>query len=691
MRNITLLCAAALLLRALSLPAQVPDLMNYQGHLVTSSGTNIDDGNYDLTFRIFSADAGGTTNWGPQQFAGVPVVNGRFNLMLGPTDAANRKLATAFSNDFAFLEIQIGVNSPIQPRQQILSTPFAFKAADSQNLAGTNWSALFNNGNPATGKIFVDRIPSGPGSFLNADRLDGLESSLLWKLEGNSGATPNNFLGTTDGQPLEFRVNNQRALRLEYVLGTANVIGGSRHNTVSSGAYGVTIAGGGSSSTSNSVAAPYGTISGGQNHTIQVDADHCTISGGESNVIQNAADHSTISGGRYGIIESNAEYSTISGGFQNRIHTSANYSTISGGGNNTVQTNAVSSTIAGGNLNTIQRNAESATISGGNNNIIQQNGDGSTIAGGRQNVVWTNAADSTISGGLANSIQIFAFLSTVAGGFGNTIHSNAFYSTISGGANNTIQTNAVVSTISGGQQNTIQSNAIYSTISGGWRNATLPDAAFATIPGGDRNTATNRAFAAGTRAKAIHTGAFVWCDHQELDMASTNANSMTIRASGGYRFFVGGGTGVYLAPFTGSWTTLSDRNLKENFEPVDVHAVLDKVAALPLSTWNYRGQTNGVRHIGPMAQDFKAAFGVGAGDTGITTVDADGVALAAIQALNEIVTNQKARIDDQNEKLRALEATVMVLQEKLVSIEARILPAIKEAAIEKTPPQAGSF
>ena len=87
---------------------------------------------------------------------------------------------------------------------------------------------------------------------------------------------------------------------------------------------------------------------------------------------------------------------------------------------------------------------------------------------------------------------------------------------------------------------------------------------------------------------------------------------------------------------------MSDRNAKENFKPVNARAVLDKVAALPVSTWNYKAQTNGVRHIGAMAQDFKRAFGVGETDTGINTVDADGIALAAIQGLNQIVQEKDA-------------------------------------------------
>jgi len=68
----------------------------------------------------------------------------------------------------------------------------------------------------------------------------------------------------------------------------------------------------------------------------------------------------------------------------------------------------------------------------------------------------------------------------------------------------------------------------------------------------------------------------------------------------------------------------SDRNVKEGFEAVDRHSVLAAVAALPIERWSYKGEP--VRHLGPMAQDFAAAFGLGADDRHIFPLDAAGVA-----------------------------------------------------------------
>jgi len=79
---------------------------------------------------------------------------------------------------------------------------------------------------------------------------------------------------------------------------------------------------------------------------------------------------------------------------------------------------------------------------------------------------------------------------------------------------------------------------------------------------------------------------------------------------------------------------------------------------IPLETWNYKTQVDDIRHIGPMAQDFYAAFGVGENDTTISTVDADGVALAAIQGLYQ--------------RLQAAEAENAALQQQVDDLEARL-------------------
>ena len=101
----------------------------------------------------------------------------------------------------------------------------------------------------------------------------------------------------------------------------------------------------------------------------------------------------------------------------------------------------------------------------------------------------------------------------------------------------------------------------------------------------------------------------------------------------------------------GTWTNASSRTLKHAFAPVDALAVLNKVVALPISTWQYKASNEGA-HMGPVAEDFSEAFGLGSSDKSISTVDADGVALAAIQGLYRAMQDENALL---RARLAALE------------------------------------
>lgn len=126
-------------------------------------------------------------------------------------------------------------------------------------------------------------------------------------------------------------------------------------------------------------------------------------------------------------------------------------------------------------------------------------------------------------------------------------------------------------------------------------------------------------------------------------------------------------SGVTMAAGSGSWSALSDRNVKTAIEPSDTRAVLDKLVAMPVSEWSYIAQGEDIRHIGPMAQDFSAAFGVGENDTTISTVDADGVALAAIQGLNQKLETELAQSRAEN---AGLQAQLQQLADRLAALEA---------------------
>lgn len=134
-------------------------------------------------------------------------------------------------------------------------------------------------------------------------------------------------------------------------------------------------------------------------------------------------------------------------------------------------------------------------------------------------------------------------------------------------------------------------------------------------------------------------------------------SSFWARASGGATFVTGfdanglPASGVMLAPGSGAWSTLSDRAAKLGFQRADPEEILRKVRELPVGYWSYRTQDPGIRHIGPTAQDFRSAFGLGEDDKHISTVDADGVILAAIQGLLRRVEENDSRIRDLERRL----------------------------------------
>ena len=343
---------------------------------------------------------------------------------------------------------------------------------------------------------------------------------------------------------------------------------------------------------------------------------------------------------------SGGKNSFIGGGSQNT--TSGSHATIGGGQLNTADS---LSTVGGGSFN---HASSLGTIGGGQGNTAADLG---TVGGGGLNTA--SGPWSTIAGGYFNlSLGQWSF---VGGGYGNTASSDG---SVSGGQYNSAGERA---SVGGGVANS--AFGYESTISGGGFN--YASGQHATVAGGRENRAGgNFSFAAGRRAKANHAGSFVWGDGQNVDKTSSAADQFNVYASGGARIFsnAAGSAGVLLAPGGGSWSSVSDRAAKENLAPVDAREVLERVCALPISTWNFRTQDASIRHMGPMAQDFRAAFGLGASDRTLDTIDTDGVALAAIQGLSSRMDEWIAAKEAEIAELR--EANT-VLARRLASLESR--------------------
>ncbi len=464
----------------------------YQGRLDAAGSPA--NGIYDLQFALFDAASGGTQQSGTWTQLTQGVTNGLFTVELD--------FGSFFPGASRWLEIGVRTNggssfTTLTPRQKFTATPYAITAG---NFSGSITAAQLPAGvvtNSASGVNLTGSF-SGNGANVtnvNAATLGGLSSTGFWKTNGNAGANPTNgaFLGTTDNLPVEFRVNGARVLRLEpntqgvvSTITAPNVIGGWAGNRITNSAIGATIWGGGSNVYENVVGADFGTVSGGRQNS--AGGAEATVAGGRAN--------SAI-----------GLNSTVSGGYANTA--SGLYGTVSGGEFN-LAANADFAAISGGLQNTIQSNAYHATIGGGANNSVRSNAWRGTVGGGAANTV--GVAEGTVAGGAFNSA--LGFSATIGGGGGNA--ASGEWSTIAGGRNNLL------------------TNADYATISGGLANLVKTNAAFSTIPGGLQNEAGGAyGFAAGRRAKASHTGAFVWADSTDADFLSTGADQFLIRATGG--------------------------------------------------------------------------------------------------------------------------------------------------------------
>jgi trimeric autotransporter adhesin len=590
----------------------------------------------DLNSQLSAASLGTTFTYQGRLTVGASVANGNYDLrfflydadvggsLVGPILTNAAVLVSGgqftvpldfgsgvFTGDARWLEIGVrtsggGNFTTLSPRQALRASPYALYALTPAGPVGPQG-------------------PMGPqGPVGSAD---------AWSRTGNAGTNPDlNFIGTTDTAALVIRAGNQNVMRLE-----------------------------------------------GQPSGVRIIA-------GWGNTITSTSTNSGILGGRNGLIEGNAPESTIVGGVDNAIRLDQRSAFIGGGARNEILQDNQHGVIVGGRDNRIGTNTLISLVVGGAENRINNNVDGGLMVGGFRNDI--------LGSPNPNRREIAPVL---IGGSDNEIGFESSWASILGGDNNRIGTNCPSAVIAGGTNNVAANNAGYS-------------------------------FAAGTRCRVNHAGAFVWADSQNASFASQDVDTFNIRAAGGvhlspntsqffgsatrqmvnlwgtayglgvqsstlyqrsggdFSWFRGGvhsdtrnapGTGGVEAmrltsgglTVNGTFVSASDRNIKEDFEPVNSGDVLDKVLALALARWSYKADEERSRHLGPMAQDFHSAFGLGADDKHIAAVDADGVALAAIQGLNqkleETVKAKDAEIQALRQSVAELKAVVGTLAEKV--------------------------
>jgi hypothetical protein len=362
----------------------------YQGRLnnngIAASGL------YDFQFSLSNAPSGGSQIGSTVMALNVPVTNGLFTTTID--------FGSVLSGQSAWLAISVRTNGAstyagLTPLQSLSPAPYAVFANTASNVSGTlpaaqisgtippaNFSGIYGNVlNLSNANNTIAGSFSGNGAGVtgvSAASLNGLGAANFWQTAGNSGTAPGiNFLGTTDNQPLEFRVNNKPGLRLQSgnaatligsappgLQGAISILGGLDVNSITSGAQGATIAGGGAVTYINAAPNPPVTLF-------------------SSNTIVGLG---------------NVDGGTIGGGMGNTL-TEARAGTVSGGENNTGSDEYT--VVAGGNHNTAS--GDTATIGGGQNNVASGRrgvvpGGDSNIAGGNESLASGRGAQANFDG-----------------------------------------------------------------------------------------------------------------------------------------------------------------------------------------------------------------------------------------------------------------------------------------------------
>jgi len=532
--NPTQLVGTTLFLMAFAIPLQAQTTaFTYQGRL-NDNGLPA-SGIYDLRFTMYGSVSGGAPAAGPVTNSPVSVSNGLFvatiDFGVAPFTGADRWLQIAVRTNGS------GSFTDLTARQPLTSTPYAVRALNAATAAAAN----------SVSASAVGTLGISDGSIIAADLSPGLVNNTFWRLDGNGGTTPGiNFLGTTDNQPLELKINGTRAFRLEpdpRGQNAANVVGGHPENSIANGIGGSVIVGGGFPGGPNRVeenshgvfigagslnvvrpnssdavivggfgngASGYATVvGGGQGNTSTgytatvaggffntASGDGASVGGGGVNLAQGL--NAGVAGGAYNT--NTAAYSAIGGGLDNDIEAGSSLSFIGGGWLNLIQAGADQAVIAGGNANRISSGARYPFIGGGWANHVQSNAIASFIGGGTANT--NSGGGAFIGGGFVNRAENFDAVvvggafnvnagnrSFIGGGEGNVISNTGSFITIGGGRQNVVIAGA--STIAGGSQNIIGDGAVSSAINGGLRNTNL--ASQSVIAGGGRNTIEVRA------------------------------------------------------------------------------------------------------------------------------------------------------------------------------------------------------
>ena len=413
-----LLVSTLLMMCAMLVIADVPQLINYQGYLTDTEGNPLDDAWVNITFRLYGDAAGGEPLWEENQ-PEIYVQDGLFNVVLG----SNIPIPDRFDLDEVWLGVQVDYDSEMLPRTRFVSVPYAYRVGTVDGASGGTITSDVNIQNRLN--VGLGNTNTGPFAFVAGE--NNTVSGDHGTVSGGASNQATNQFATVGG-------GNDNSASGDY-----SVIGGG-HANISSGVRSV-VAGG----YANRATSPGAFVGGGAYNYAY--ADSATVCGGTRNEAGNRAFvgggvlntasgwFSTIGGGAGN--SAIGDNSFIGGGLYNSA--SHNSATIGGGWSNSAS--GTYSVVGGGTWNTASN--WDATVGGGWGNTAS--GRFATVGGGLHD---TASGENASVGGGSNNSAIFD-CSVVAGGCNN--HTDGENSAVGGGSNNIAA--GLASTVPGGMDN----------------------------------------------------------------------------------------------------------------------------------------------------------------------------------------------------------------------------------------------